>query len=201
MTKLQKNAKRLDRFFLFAQRLTVAGCIFGGIVVFFTWYLWIGDPDIWELLYTTLDFGSIEFLINPSVSPAPNSFFWYLLLNTLVGIIQLPVLYMTFGAIRGILGLMAEGTPFHENIISFIKKLGWLAIAHGIINIAGSFTLQGNFLKQYDLEAIFLSDAVTKVTTTYSIDLSFVLFAVILFLLAEVFRYGLELQTLSDETL
>lgn len=201
MKKLQKSAKSLDRFFLFLQRLTVAGCILGGIGVFIAWYMWLADRDVWEILYTTLKFGGIEFQIDKSVAPADNSFFWYLAIGTIVGAIQLPVLYMTFGSIRGILELMIEGTPFHEHIVYYLKKLGWLTVASGIIGIVAGFVLQGNLLQQYDLGTLFLSDKITKVTTSYSADLSFIIYALVLFLLAQVFQYGLELQTLSDETL
>lgn len=201
MKKLQKSAKSLDGFFHFLQRMTVVGCVLGAIGVFIAWYMWLADRDIWEILYTTLKFGGIEFQIDKSVAPAENSFFWYLLIGTVVGAVQLPVMYMTFGAIRGILGLMVEGTPFHEHIVYYLKKLGWLTVASGIIGIISGFILQGNLLQQYDLGALFLSDTVTKVTTAYSADLSFIIYALVLFLLAQVFQYGLELQTLSDETL
>jgi len=201
MKKLQKSAKSLDRFFLFMQRLTVAVCVIGGIGLFLAWYMWLADRNIWEILYTTLKFGGIEFQIDKSFAPAENSFFWYLLIGTLAGAVQLPVLYMTFGAIRGILGLMVEGTPFHEHIVYYLKKLGWLTVASGVIGIISSFVLQGNFLPRYDLGALFLSDKIVSVTTTQTISLNFVLYAIILFLLAEIFRYGMELQQLSDETL
>lgn len=201
MNKLQKTARSLDRFFALMQKLTIAGCVFGGIMIFFMWYLWLGDKDIGELLYTSLRFGGITFQIDKSVAPADNAFLLYLGLGTIIGAAQIPVFYMTFGSIRGILALLMEGTPFHEHIVYYLKRLGWLTVANGILNIAAGFVLQGNFLQQYDLGALFLSDKVTQVTTGYSVDLTFVLYAVILFLLAEIFRYGMELQQLSDETL
>ena len=201
MKKLQKTAKTLERIFRFFQRLTVAGCVLGSIVIFFMWYLWLGDHSIGNLLHTTLQFGGIQFSVASSVPRMENSFFWYLLFGTIIGGAQLPVMYMGFGAIRGILDLMIQGTPFHEHIVYYLKKLGWLTIANGILTIAGSFVLQGNLLHQYDLSALFLSDQITNVTTGYSADLSFLIYAMVLFLLAQVFQYGLELQTLSDETL
>lgn len=201
MNKLQKTAKGLDRFFAFTQKLTIAGCVIGGIGVFLAWYLWLGDPSIWKMAYTSLRFGGITFTVDNSIAPADNAYTLYLAMGTILSIAQLPVLYMTFGAIRGILGLMIEGTPFHEHIVYYLKKLGWLVIANGIIGIVAGFILQGNFLQQYDLGALFLSDKITQVTTGFSIDLTFLIYAVILFLLAEVFRYGMELQQLSDETL
>jgi len=201
MNKLIKTARGLDKFFALIQKLTVAACVLGGIGVFFGWYLWLGDPSIEKLLYTTLRFGGISFQLDRSVAPAENAYLLYLSIGTIAGLAQLPVLYMTFGAVRGILGLLMEGTPFHDHIVYYLKKLGWLTVASGVIGIISSFVLQGNFLPRYDLGALFLSDKIVSVTTTQTISLNFVLYAIILFLLAEIFRYGMELQHLSDETL
>ena len=201
MKKLMKTAKGLAKVFSFLQKLTIAGCVAGGMVILFIWYLYLGDSDIAELLHGSLNFGSISFTLDRSVMPADNYFLWYMGLGTVLGIAEIPVLYMTFGAILGILELMMEGTPFHENVVHYLKRLGWLTVAGGIIDIASGFVLQGNFLTRYDLNALFLSDKITGVTTNFSGDITFALFAVILFLLAQVFQYGLELQQLSDETL
>lgn len=201
MNKLTNTAKGLDKFFALFQKLTVAACVLGGVGVFFMWYLWLGDHDIWQLMYTSLKFGGITFQIDSSVAPADNAFLLYMIFGTVLGIAQLPVLYMTFGSIRGILGLLIEGTPFHEHIVYYLTRLGWLTVANGVIGIVSSFILQGNFLPRYDLGALFLSDKITQVTTNHTISLNFVLYAIVLFLLAEIFRYGMELQQLSDETL
>ena len=53
----------------------------------------------------------------------------------------------------------------------------------------------------YQLNALLLSDKITKVTFNYSFDFSFLLIAAVLYLLSLVFSYGQELQQLSDETL
>jgi len=201
MKKLQKSARTLDRIFHLFQRLTVVGCVLGGIVIFFMWYLWLGDHSIGNLFHMNLQFGGIQFTVANSVPRRENAFFWYLLLGTIIGTVQLPVIYMTFGSIRGILELMIEGTPFHEHIVYYLKRLGWLTVANGIIGIAAGFVLQGNLLHNYDLASLFLSDKITNITTGHSADLSFLIYALVLFLLAQVFQYGLELQTLSDETL
>lgn len=201
MNKLTKTAKGLDRFFSLIQKFTVAACVIGGLGIFLAWYMWLADHSAWKIFYTSLKFGGIEFQLDPSVVPAEHAFIIYLSIGTIAGFAQLPILYMVFGAIRGILQLFIDGTPFHEHIVYYLKKLGWLTVANGVIGIISGFVLQGNFLQQYNLGDLFLSDKITKVTTTHSIDLSFLLYAVVLFLLAEVFRYGMELQQLSDETL
>ena len=59
----------------------------------------------------------------------------------------------------------------------------------------------GNTLTGYNLNELFLSDKITGVSVTYSCDLSFLIYALVLFLMSFIFQYGSELQKLSDETL
>ena len=52
-----------------------------------------------------------------------------------------------------------------------------------------------------DLHLLLLSEKITPVNFRYKIELGFLLVCAILLLLSYVFRYGEELQRLSDETL
>ena len=61
--------------------------------------------------------------------------------------------------------------------------------------------LTGNTLTGYNLNELFLSDKITGVSVTYSCDLSFLIYALVLFLMSFIFQYGSELQKLSEETL
>ena len=61
--------------------------------------------------------------------------------------------------------------------------------------------LTGNTLTGHNLNELFLSDKITGVSVTYSCDLSFLIYALVLFLMSFIFQYGSELQKLSDETL
>ena len=61
--------------------------------------------------------------------------------------------------------------------------------------------LTGNTLTGYNLNELFLSDKITGVSVTYSCDPSFLIYALVLFLMSFIFQYGSELQKLSDETL
>lgn len=201
MEKLKRTAKGLDTFFKLAYRLGLAAIILGGIIILFVWWLYLGDPDILDLLRFDLTFGGIRFRLADSVVPGREYGFWYFLLGTLIGGAQLPVFCMIFHSIRGILEPMKEGKPFDENIAGYLRRLGWLTIANGILAELAELVTIGNFLTGYDLGALFLSDKITQVTTSHSFDATFLIYAVVLFLLSEIFRHGAQLQQLSDETL
>lgn len=201
MEKLRKTASALDRFFRFAYCAAITCTVFGGIVILFLWYLYLGDHTILNMFHMDLDFGMIKFQIANSVASASNLQFLYLSLGSIVGLAQVVVFCMIFRAIRGILAPIKESRPFHEDIVHYLKQLGWLTIAGGVINNLGNLIVYGNLLLGYDLDALFISETITEVTTNYAFNFTFLIYAVILFLLSYIFQYGGELQQLSDETL
>ena len=179
----------------------MVGIVISCIAIAIMWLLYLGDPDILDLLQTDLNFGMIKFTLADSVEPANHFGFLYLALGSIISIADVIVFCMIFHAIRGILAPLKEGRPFHDDIVHYLKKLGWLTIVGGIITNLGTLVISGNLLPAYNLGELFLSDKITRVSTSYSFSLTFILYAVILFLLSWIFEYGGELQQLSDETL
>lgn len=53
----------------------------------------------------------------------------------------------------------------------------------------------------YDVASLLVSEKILHVTVNFNIDLSFIIVAAVLLLMSYVFRYGEELQLMSDETL
>ena len=53
----------------------------------------------------------------------------------------------------------------------------------------------------FDLPALLVSEKIAHVGGLFEVDLSFLIYWAILMLLSYVFRYGEQLQQLSDETL
>ena len=201
MSKLQKTARGLDTFFKFSYWISMVAIVISSIAIAVTWLLYLQDPDILDLFRPDLNFGMIQFALADSVKPANDFELLYLALGSIIGIAEVVVFCMFFHAIRGILAPLKEGRPFHNDIVHHLKKLGWLTVVSGILTNLGALIISGNLLPGYDLEALFLSDKITQVSSSYSFNLNFVLYAVLLFLLSWIFEYGSELQQLSDETL
>ena len=94
-----------------------------------------------------------------------------------------------------------EGQPFHSQMSAQLKRLGWLNIALGVLNNAGSVFFYGNLIPGYDLDALFLGSPIVSYEIHTQFDIEFLLWSAIMFLLSYVFKHGWELQQLSDETL
>ena len=122
-----------------------------------------------------------------------------------------PVIIMAAGAcplaiscvktIRAILSPMKEGQPFHSDISAHFRKLGWLSLGLGVLvqvmKAVGLFTMT---IAQ-NITTLLISEKVTKVEVGANFDLTVLIVPVVFFLLSYIFRYGAQLQQLSDETL
>ncbi|MBR4991058.1 MAG: hypothetical protein IKY96_07845, partial [Oscillospiraceae bacterium] len=105
------------------------------------------------------------------------------------------------GYIREILLPMKEEKPFDSIVSTNLKKLAKLSIVIGILYNIIILSEQIITVFVYDLPGLLISEKIAHVGGMFQVDLTFVVCWAALLLLSYVFRYGEELQQLSDETL
>jgi len=180
MTKLRKTAKELDIFFRVVFWLFIVN-----IVLTLGNVLNVHQNDIvFELMMRN----------NPNFPADQYSTLFYL--SELSKVLLYIAACYAVTVVRTILKPMKAGEPFHSDVVTNTKKLGWIALAYGIIdNILGFVLL--NFLTNSDL----LAASGINVSRYSSFNASFIVVTFLLFLFSYIFRYGEQLQQLSDETL
>lgn len=201
MTKLQKTATRLDKVLKFIYRLNIIAFVILFIAMAFLWRIYSFAPDINDVSTVALDFGMIEFVVDPSYPHHPHAFTNHLSAMTIIMIPYCVIWCMFIRCGRRILAPMTQGQPFHNQMTTELKRLGWLNIALGIIDNVGLFFFYGNLIPGYDLDALFLNSPIVSYSTIIPFEFDFLLWSGIMFLLSYVFKHGWELQQLSDETL
>ncbi len=104
-------------------------------------------------------------------------------------------------AVRAMLKPMKEGQPFHREVSVNLRKLGVFSIVMGAaLNVMKAVTLYST-AALCGLKTLLTSEKIVRVDVNVQFDLTFLVMAAAFFLLSYVFRYGAELQQLSDETL
>ncbi len=206
MDPIRKTARTLDAFFRIAYRITIAANILVSIPLVIVLFLCVSSPELLELisvgLVQKLHFGSASFTLAPEVTAgAAGTGTFYLVAGLTIGVVGIALFVLTIRCIRRILAPMKEGLPFAREVAENFRKLGWLAIAGGVLDLILELALDGAVLRAYDMGELFLSEKITAVNISYTLDFTFVLLALILFGFSYIFRYGQELQQLSDETL
>ncbi len=207
MNKLNKTAKTLDTLFKVLEIMAKVG--FVAMIVFIAILggalLLNVDPNVVGTGYTVLELGNVSFTMAESVAPDAKTVMIHALVEMIIGIVGIFLAIKFLKCVRQITNPMTEGTPFRESIVANLKKLGWYAIALGLIsNIAEvvNYVISILLYQIPDLlQELFVDGMVTHVEFTTGFDWTFLLVAGVLFLMSYIFDYGAELQKLSDETL
>lgn len=203
MKKLTKTASTLNTIFNIMEKvlfaLAIAAAVCAGLIG--VGFLMGWDPDTIATGYASLDIGFLELQIADGFGPDK----WVILLQAAVALVISGACCLIGRkmvlCISGILSPISEGQPFHETIGANLKKLAILTIVLGVaLNLGAIFELIfATFV--YDLPGLLLSEKITHIDINYTIDISFLIVSVVLLLLSYIFRYGAQLQQLSDETL
>ena len=170
------------------------------IVVYTLLILYTGNIDTTQTAATRISLGVIELNLRQTfqdsvLSPA-------LLFITLFIMISLLILwYLMLRKLDIIIANAISGQIFSPTSGRSLKMISVYVIIEGVINLIARF-ISSNTISKYifNLE-LFNTDIVSSVTVKTDYDISFLITAFIIFILARIFAYGEELQKLSDETL
>jgi len=203
MNNLSDTAKKLDKVFEIAHIVLGAlaiACIVGVALIAAAYILKL-DPAMIGTGYENFDIGFLELSVSKNYAPDK----WLVLLQAAITLlVSCRLMYdgrKGVGYIREILHPMKEEKPFASVVSTNLKKLARLSINLGILYNIIILSEQIMTVFVYDLPALLVSEKITHVGGMFNVDLTFVVCWAFLLLLSYVFRYGEELQQLSDETI
>ena len=203
MNNLSDTARKLDKV------LEIAHIVFGalaiacivGVALIAAAYVLRLDPEMIGTGYENFDVGFLELTVAESYAPDK----WMILLQAAITLaVSCRLMYDArrgVGYIREILHPMTEEKPFDAIVSTNLKKLARLSINLGILYNIIILSEQIITIFVYDLPSLLISEKITHVGGMFTVDLTFVIYWAILLLLSYIFRYGEQLQKLSDETL
>ena len=203
MNNLSNTAKKLDRIFEIVH--IVLGALAIACIVCATLigaaYILKWDPSRIGTGYENIDIGFIELEIAQGYAPDK----WLVLLQAAITLlVSCRLMYdgrRGVGYIRQILQPMTEEKPFASIVSTNLKKLAKLSINLGILYNIILLSDQIITIFVYGLPDLLISEKIVHVSGMFTLDLTFLIYWAILLLLSYVFRYGEQLQQLSDETL
>ena len=203
MNNLSNTAKKLDKVLEIAHIVLGAlaiACIVGVALIAVAYILKL-NPAIIGTGYENFDIGFLELTVAEGYAPDK----WLVLLQAAITLlVTCRLMYDSrrgVGYIREILHPMKEEKPFDSVVSTNLKKLAKLSINLGILYNIIILSEQIMTVFVFDLPNLLISEKITHVGGMFTVDLAFLVYWAILLLLSYVFRYGEELQQLSDETL
>ena len=203
MNNLSNTAKKLDKVFEIAHIVLGAlaiACIIG-VALIVAAYVLKWDPAMIGTGYENFDIGFLELTVAEGYAPDK----WLVLLQAAITLAVSCRLFYDgrrgVGYIREILLPMKEEKPFDTVVSTNLKRLAKLSITLGILYNIVILSEQVMTVFVYDLPGLLLSEKISHVGGMFKVDLTFLVYWAILILLSYIFRYGEQLQQLSDETL
>ena len=203
MKNLTKTASVLDRILKIAsvaiKIVSVALVVELGILA--AAFLFDLSPDVVGAGYLQADLDFVTFTVTENYLPDHRIVWAQMGMEIFLSLLCMIPAHLSVKAIRNILAPMKNGEPFHNTVSINLKKLANYTCSLGIgLNLQ---KIISNILlvKAYDLHLLLLSEKVSHVEFMFVFDFSFLVVYGILLLLSYIFRYGEELQQLSDETL
>ena len=203
MNNLSTTAKKLDKVleiaYIVLGALAIA-CLVGVALIGVAFVLRL-DPEMIGTGYEAFDIGFLELTVAQAYAPGK----WLVLLQgALTLIVSCRLVYagrQGVGYVREILQPMTEEKPFDSIVSTNLKKLAKLSIHLGVLYNILLLIDQIMTVFVYDLPGLLISEKITHVGGMFHVDLTFLIYWAFLMLLSYVFRYGEQLQQLSDETL
>ena len=203
MKNLTKTATILDKIcHILSIAIAIASvCMIVGLCILTAAFLFDLPPHMVGTGYEHADLGFVTLTVADAYLPDHRIIWGQLAVQMFLTLLCLIPAHFIAKSIRAILLPMKNGEPFHNTVSLHLSKIARYVCSLGIgMNLQ---VIISNILltKAYGLHLLLLSEKIPHVKFFFTFDLSFLFVSGILLLLSYVFRYGEELQQLSDETL
>lgn len=111
------------------------------------------------------------------------------------------IIYRGIRTTESICKITVNTTPFDGNVSSYLVRLAGYVLLGGMVWNGISVLRIINFQHTIDFQLLFNPAYVSKIDFRIHFSPGFLVVTALIYLLSHVFRYGQELQKLSDETL
>lgn len=195
--KMMKTAKGLYTAAGIGQGFMIAGMI---VVVLAAVMVFVGLEDF-AVSSTSVEIGDLTVYLTEEYAGNFEMSSSKLLVLLATALVTIAVVWYGLKIAKDILRPMRDGNPFTVSVSKKIRSLARLELIGGILTIALQSITSYQMASDLDVLALFREGVVDHIRITSSFDVNFIFIAFILYLLSYVFKYGEELQQLSDETL
>ena len=159
------------------------------------------NKDVYNTLFGSIRIDYLKLIFNDDAALHKDKMSMWLPLILLITAIFIFIIYKSIQTIESICTITIDHTPFDVRVANHIKKLAKYILVGGIVfNILEVCRIM-QFKQTINFDLLFNTKYVTQINFDIRLHLSFLVFAALIYLLSYIFRYGQELQQLSDETL
>ena len=149
----------------------------------------------------SIDLGYVTLDVADGIIPEMLNSQMFLIFVLIAGIVILGVVFMILQLLCKIFDPMRKGRPFEKSVSSNLKKIALLVLCGGTVWEVLKNMIIVYVTKAIDITEILLNEYIVNVNVDVNFNAVYIIFAILLWLIAYVFEYGAMLQQESDETL
>lgn len=159
------------------------------------------NKDVYNMLFGSIRIDYLQLTFNDDSALSKDKMSIWLPLIFLITAIFVFIIYKAVQTIESICTITMNHTPFDVRVSNHMKNLAKYILVGGIVfNILEVCRIM-QFKQTINFDLLFNTKYVTQINFDIRLHLSFLVFVALIYLLSYIFRYGQELQQLSDETL
>ena len=159
------------------------------------------NKDVYNMLFGSIRIDYLQLTFNDDSALSKDKMSIWLPLIFLITAIFVFIIYKAVQTIESICTITMNHTPFDVRVSNHMKNLAKYILVGGIVFNILEVCRVLYFKQILNFDLLFNTKYVTQINFDIRLHLSFLIFAALIYLLSYIFRYGQELQQLSDETL
>ncbi|MCD7804845.1 MAG: DUF2975 domain-containing protein [Oscillospiraceae bacterium] len=149
----------------------------------------------------SVDLGYVTLDVADEIVPAMLNSQMFLMFVLIMGIVILGVVFLVLQLLCKVFDPMRQGRPFEKSVSSNLKKIALLVLCGGTTCEILKNILITYLTESLNITEILLNEYIVNVSVDMNFNAVYIVFAILLWLIALVFEYGAMLQQESDETL
>ncbi|MCD7772012.1 MAG: DUF2975 domain-containing protein [Oscillospiraceae bacterium] len=149
----------------------------------------------------SVDLGYVTLDVADEIIPTILNSQAFLIIVLIMSIAVLSIIFMILQLLCKIFDPMRKGRPFEKSVSSSIKRIALLVLCGGTVCEILKNMLIAYLTSALNIAEILLNEYIVNVNVDMNFNGVYIVFAVLLWLIALVFEYGAMLQQESDETL
>lgn len=159
------------------------------------------NKDVYNMLFGSIRIDYLQLIFNDDLALHKDKMSIWLPLIFLITAIFVFIISKAVQTIESICTITMDHTPFDVSVSNHLKNLAKYILAGGIVFNILEVCRVMQFKQTINFNLLFNTRYVTQINFDIRLHLSFLIFAALIYLLSYIFKYGQELQQLSDETL
>ena len=176
-------------------------CLISEVLLIGLFLIFVSDKGIYNTIFGSIRIDYLQLIFKNDLALNKDKMSGWLPLLFLGIAFLVFIIYKSVKTVEEICSLTINYSPFDKRVSNYITRLAQYIVAGGIVfNILDVCRII--YFKQIiNFDVLLNTDYVTQIDFAFHPKISFLIVAVLIYLLSFIFRYGQELQQLSDETL